>query len=115
MYDQGWKRLGCIGCPMATTKERRRDLNAFPGFEKLYRRSFSRMWELKANTINRSGIEWFGSRKFNSSDDLFDWWISGIASPDDLIKSGFTVDDLELDNGQTMFDFSESCDMGLNF
>ncbi len=115
LYDCGWKRIGCIGCPMATVKERRMQLKTFPRFEMKYRKAFSRLWENRANTISpKTGLEWFGSRKFICSDDLFEWWISGISSPEDLIKSGFTVDDLELPNGQTLFDFSESCDMGLN-
>jgi phosphoadenosine phosphosulfate reductase len=86
LYDEGFKRLGCIGCPMASAKERRLELNRWPGFEKLYRRSFARMWERKAGTINRNNSEWFGSRKFNSSDELFDWWISNEPSPEDLNK-----------------------------
>jgi len=113
MYDCGWHRLGCIGCPMARPKERRRDLDAFPGFERLYRRSFARNWELRAGTRSQSGKEWFGSRKFKSSDELFEWWLKDISSPKDLLKSGFELEDIEDDNCQSLFDFAESCDLGM--
>jgi len=98
---------------MARPKERRRDLDAFPGFERLYRRSFARNWELRAGTRSQSGKEWFGSRKFKSSDELFEWWLKDISSPKDLLKSGFELEDIEDDNCQSLFDFAESCDLGM--
>ena len=115
LYDCGFHRLGCIGCPMATTKERRMQLDMFPRYESLFMLSFSRLWGKRAGTVNkRSGKEWFGSRKFKCSDDLFEWWISGISSPEDLQKVGFEIDDLEDDgNCDSLFDFAESCDLGM--
>ena len=43
LYDQGFKRLGCIGCPMATPKEREREFNLYPKFKEAYIRAFDRM------------------------------------------------------------------------
>lgn len=114
LYDQGWERIGCIGCPMAKTRERKMHLQTFSGYDRLYRLAFSRLWYKRAGTISsKTGLEWFGSRKFTNSDDLFDWWVSGISSPDDLIKSGFELGDIE-DNGcSDLFNFSDSCDLGM--
>lgn len=93
LYDQGFNRLGCIGCPMASPAELRRQLEMFPGYEKQYRRAFAGLWEKRAGTISpKTGREWFGSRKFRNSDDLFAWWLLDISSPEDLEKSGFLID-----------------------
>lgn len=41
LYDKGWKRLGCIGCPMSA--HRKEDLDAYPKFKEAYLRAFDRM------------------------------------------------------------------------
>lgn len=43
LYDQGFKRLGCIGCPMATPKEKEREFKRYPKFKEAYIRAFDRM------------------------------------------------------------------------
>lgn len=47
LYDQGWKRLGCIGCPMANAEERRRAFETWPKYKDAYTRAFQRMVELR--------------------------------------------------------------------
>ena len=39
LYDEGWKRLGCIGCPMAGTCGRRREFDRWPKYERAWRRA----------------------------------------------------------------------------
>ena len=43
LYDQGWKRLGCIGCPMANVEERRKSFETWPKYKLNYIRAFQRM------------------------------------------------------------------------
>lgn len=43
LYDQGFKRLGCIGCPMST--HRVEELERYPKFKRAYIRAFDRMIE----------------------------------------------------------------------
>lgn len=45
LYDEGFTRLGCIGCPMATTKEREKEFERYPKFKEAYIRAFDRMIE----------------------------------------------------------------------
>jgi len=86
LYDEGFTRLGCIACVEASKKQREKELARWPHYEKMFRRSFKRMWKNKVGSINRDGNEWFGSRKFKNSDELFEWWVSNEASPEDLIE-----------------------------
>ena len=43
LYDEGHKRLGCIGCPLAGTREMLRDFERYPKYKENYIRAFQRM------------------------------------------------------------------------
>ena len=43
LYDEGYKRLGCIGCPLAGTREMLRDFERYPKYKENYIRAFQRM------------------------------------------------------------------------
>lgn len=45
LYDAGYTRLGCIGCPLSGTKEMLRDFERYPKYKELYIRAFQRMIE----------------------------------------------------------------------
>lgn len=45
LYDEGWKRLGCIGCPMGTVKNRLREFETYPKYKRMYIKAFDRMIE----------------------------------------------------------------------
>ena len=110
LYDQGFKRLGCIGCPMASAEMKAREFARWPRYEQLYRKTFAEIWKRRAGTISRTtGKEWFGSRKFHNSDELFEWWLSGKSSPEDLLKiNDENASDCQLDaNGNF-------CTMGMH-
>lgn len=42
LYDEGFQRLGCIGCPMAG-KHREEEFKRYPKFKRAYIRAFERM------------------------------------------------------------------------
>lgn len=63
LYDEGFNRLGCIGCPMAPKEERERDFRRWPGYERQYIRTFQKMLDME------HGGGWMvprGAREFNS-------------------------------------------------
>ena len=43
LYDEGYKRLGCIMCPYQGAKGMRRDAERWPQFAKMYEAAFQRM------------------------------------------------------------------------
>jgi phosphoadenosine phosphosulfate reductase len=43
LYDEGYTRLGCIGCPLAGTKQMLRDFERYPKYRDSYIRAFQRM------------------------------------------------------------------------
>ena len=65
LYDQGFKRLGCIGCPMATLKEKKREFDRYPKFKEAYIRAFDRMIQ---HQIEGGGVP------ERQTEELFKWW-----------------------------------------
>lgn len=67
LYDKGYKRLGCIGCPMSSRNEA--ELNAYPKFRNLYLKAFDDM--LKERERRNKPTEWA------NADEVMDWWLHG--------------------------------------
>jgi len=83
LYDEGFDRLGCIGCPMSRAG-RLKQFERWPRFEANWRRAFQRIWDKRAHKKQRDGREWFGSARFKSCEELWQWWLSdGPVPPDE--------------------------------
>lgn len=67
LYDEGFKRLGCIGCPMAGDK-RIREFEKYPKIKEAYIRAFQRMVDKR----KEDGMECV----WNTGQEVFDWWMS---------------------------------------
>lgn len=78
LYDEGFSRLGCIGCPVASCKQRLREFERWPRYEKLWRLGFQRFWD-KFHDVPRirDGEERVIFRGFKSPDEMFEWWLTG--------------------------------------
>lgn len=84
LYARGYKRVGCIGCPLAGRKERLKAFADYPIYKLNYIRAFDRM------------IKQFDCRnkdQWASGEDVFNWWmednrynVKGQMSIDDLIN-----------------------------
>lgn len=84
LYHDGWCRVGCIGCPMAS-KARKMEFASFPKFKDMYISAFDRMLQVrKANGKDDSGSNW------NNAMGVFHWWMEDGVLPNQI---GF--DDLE--------------------
>lgn len=69
--DEGFKRLGCIGCPMAGKALRLAEFARWPKYKVLYLRAFERM--LSAREAAGMQTDW------KTPDEVMDWWINGKA------------------------------------
>jgi phosphoadenosine phosphosulfate reductase len=70
LYDQGCKRLGCIGCPMAGGKIQQEQFAKYPKFRDAYIRAFDRM------LIHRKeiGLE----TTWQTGQEVYDWWVNWV-------------------------------------
>ncbi|MCM1009091.1 MAG: phosphoadenosine phosphosulfate reductase family protein [Ruminococcus flavefaciens] len=64
LYQCGLKRIGCIGCPMQTSRRMIQEFDLYPKYKDLYIRTFYKMLKEhpERNYTWKSGIE------------VFDWW-----------------------------------------
>ena len=66
LYDEGFHRIGCLFCPMASAKTKQRERLRYPGFERAFKRAIQRL-------IDKNGL----GGKFNATaDEVFDWYLS---------------------------------------
>ncbi len=82
LYDEGFHRLGCVGCPMAGSATIKKEFARWPKFEKQWRRGFRRVWEKRTGTLQRDGRPWFGDRFFRGWEEMWSWWLDGKSLPE---------------------------------
>ncbi len=76
LYDEGFSRLGCVGCPMAGCKQQRREFDRWPRFEVAWRASIYRWWHNHQDKLRRDGKP-YALAKFDDPEQLWQWWVSG--------------------------------------
>lgn len=79
LYDKGFERVGCVGCPLAGNQAK--ELEMYPIYKLNYIRAFDRM--LKHRKEN--GKE---NRSWENGEEVFKWWIG-----DDSIKGQMDISD----------------------
>ena len=67
LYDEGFKGLGCIGCPM-NTRSAEIELKRWPRYKELYLKAFGKMLEERKKT----GKE---TTRWNTPEDVMEWWL----------------------------------------
>ena len=65
LYDEGYKRLGCIGCPMSGRAAE--EFINYPKYKDLYFKAFERMLE----NNKKYGIEC----SWNNAEEVMEWWL----------------------------------------
>lgn len=65
LYDRGWKRLGCIGCPLSSNQKR--ELEAYPRYKKNYIKAFEKM--IEARKAKGKNCEW------ETGEEVMSWWV----------------------------------------
>lgn len=75
LYDEGYKRLGCIGCPMGTVEHRKAEFERYPKYKQAYMRSFERMLtNIGGGTPGRPD-QTYSSGTWENATELMEWWI----------------------------------------
>ena len=71
LYECGFKRIGCIGCPMAGNEMRKFEFEMYPTYKTAYIHAFDRMLESR----RKRGMPIYDENQTGA--DLFEWWING--------------------------------------
>ena len=70
LYKCGFKRIGCLGCPMST--KGKQELEMYPKYKEMYLRAFGRMLKHRIE-IGMSNDTW------TDAEAVYDWWKNGKA------------------------------------
>jgi phosphoadenosine phosphosulfate reductase len=69
LYDIGYKRVGCVGCPMSS--RRKEEMEAYPKYKEAYFRAAGRRIEYR----NGKGLEFVAVME--TPEKYFEWWLKG--------------------------------------
>lgn len=83
LYDDGWRRLGCVGCPMAGKHGREAEFHRWPKYKGAYMRAFGKMLDMR-RAKGRPTTAW------QTPEDVFNWWMDH-----DILPGQLKFDDLE--------------------
>lgn len=73
LYDEGFKRLGCVVCPFESNKAR--SMARWPHIWKAVERAAHRRYAIRENEGYRE--------KYRSAEGYWQWWLSGMAAKPD--------------------------------
>lgn len=85
LYACGWKRVGCIGCPMAS-KHRYAEFKRYPKIKAAYVRAFDRM--LAERQKRGLPCDW------QTGTDVMHWWMEDGVLPGQMVFDGMEEDTL---------------------
>ena len=88
LYDQGFKRVGCIGCPFSTHQIQ--ELEMYPKYKEQFIRTFDKMLE-KRREIGKQDDR----GKWTSGEAIYKWWVQ-----DKSIEGQMTIFDLKEDKNE---------------
>lgn len=67
LYDNGWRRIGCMFCPMSTRAEKERQCVEYPKYKAAYIRAFDRMIAKRRKEGKQTS--------WKDGEQCFNWWL----------------------------------------
>lgn len=69
LYECGFKRIGCIGCPMAGKQQRLSEFDRYPTYRRAYIRAFDKMLEARKDAGLKTDRAWIDGKH------VMRWWV----------------------------------------
>jgi phosphoadenosine phosphosulfate reductase len=66
LYDEGFKRIGCVLCPMETPRQTQIELERFPKIARAWRLALEDYYNLGRESVHR----------WSSAEEMWQWWLS---------------------------------------
>lgn len=86
LYDQGFCRIGCIGCPLASVRSREREFERYPQFRRAYVRAFDRMVAVRTANGKTKG-------NWKDGESVFQWWMYGSVKQEKQVEGQIEMSD----------------------
>ena len=71
LYDEGYSRLGCVGCPMIGGKRMKCEFKKYPHIKRGYLKAVKK-------ALEQGGFKRFAELGLNEN-NIFDWWTSDLS------------------------------------
>lgn len=68
LYQCGFKRIGCVGCPLAGAKNQKKEFERYPKYKNAYIMAFDRMVKHRKE-IGKESEAW------QNGEEVMDWWL----------------------------------------
>lgn len=91
LYDEGYSRLGCVGCPLGGRKKQAKEFERWPEYKNAYIRAFGRMIEAR----KRDGLTTEG---WETGEDVMEWWLR--EKPGKTGENQITIDFCDGERGE---------------
>lgn len=78
LYNEGWKRIGCVMCPQAGPEAMKRHAERWPKIAYAYKRAFQRCIDKRVE----DGLV----TTWRDGQDMYDWWIRGTSKEEEDIS-----------------------------
>jgi phosphoadenosine phosphosulfate reductase len=84
LYDEGYTRLGCIGCPMNTKSIQ--ELERYPTYKRAYIRAFEKMIQARVDRGLHTPVGW------TTGEGVMEWWLSDRQKKDEALDGQIELD-----------------------
>lgn len=85
LYQCGYSRVGCIGCPLASIKNRRKHFTDYPKYRDAYIRAFDQMLKV----LDGKGKE----TRWRTGVDVYHWWMEDGVLPGQMAFEDYLEED----------------------
>ena len=80
LYDEGFKRLGCIGCPMGSRQQREYEFARYPKYKNLYMIAFQKMIDNHGGVLRKYNdteqiMNGYIVERWDEPSEIIEWWI----------------------------------------
>jgi phosphoadenosine phosphosulfate reductase len=76
LYDEGWSRLGCVGCPL-NSKSQAREFERWPKYKAMWMEGARRIW-IRSQTVKTNNGDFYAANKYDSPEALFEMWMNEV-------------------------------------
>lgn len=77
LYRMGYRRVGCILCPLGGRNSMLKEAADFPKYKQAYIRAFDRMMKARRESGKDDISDKSGYHVWRTGEDVYDWWVNG--------------------------------------
>lgn len=81
LYQEGWTRVGCVGCPLANKRFRKLEFARWPAYKNLYLAAFDRMISARGTKNMKRSFE---TPSWETPMEVYHWWMEDGVLPGQL-------------------------------